>query len=268
MIWGMLLFSSGGSPAVAQELSGLLEGYSPFIYLPGLQGEMKGRVTWVQIISGKQSIPDLGIDWDLRDTFNLTSGHWFVDYMVRAQLSRLSGRLYYEIRDFAVTSPFQNISGQADTTARFSYSGIRLGADLDIFQRKRTRLGADVDFDLYSPVLTESIVTPGGKSIDGSNAVTLGVHGIYNPVMNCWGTSPILEARARWPISQNTKVTDWEVSGGLTSPDTILGTMALKGGYRRTTVQFTASQAFQNRGVGTDFDVVMSGWFTELIYYY
>lgn len=86
----VFLFSAGGSTAVAQELSGLADGFSPLVFLPRLQGEMKGRLTWAQVVNGNQNIPDLGIGWDLRDTFNLTNGHFYVDYMLRVQLSRLS----------------------------------------------------------------------------------------------------------------------------------------------------------------------------------
>jgi hypothetical protein len=267
IVWGVLLFPAGGSPAAAQELSGLIDGFSPVISLPRLQGEMKGRLTWVQLVNGNQSIPDLGINWDLKDNFNLSGGHLFLDYMVRVQLSRLSGRLYYEVRDFDGIAPFQNIAGQPSSTARFTYTGIRLGADFDIFQRNRSRFGVDMDFDLYSPNFTESIQTLGGKSITGPAAVTIGIHGVYNPVFFLWGVSTMLEGRARWPLS-DTKVTDWELSAGLVSPETMLGTMALKGGYRRTRVQFKDSQLFQNAGASTDFDITMGGVFGELIYYY
>jgi len=265
--WGLLLFSAGSSPAAAQELSGLVDGFSPVISLPRLQGEMKGRLTWVQLVNGNQSIPDLGINWDLKDNFNLSGGHLFLDYMLRVQLSRLSGRLYYEIRDFDGVAPFQNIAGQPGATARFTYTGIRLGADLDIYQRNRSRFGVDMDFDLYSPNFTESLQTLGGKSITGPAAVTIGIHGVYNPVFCFWGVSTMLEGRVRWPLS-DTKVTDWELSAGLVSPETMLGTMALKGGYRRTRVQFKDSQIFQNTGASTDFDITMGGVFGELIYYY
>ena len=267
IVWAVLLVPAVVSSAGAQELSGLLDGFSPVISLPWLQGEMRGRVVWARIVSGKQTIPSLGQDWDLRDTFNLTDGHFFLDYMLRVQLSRLSGRLYYEISDFAKSSRFQNVPGQPGATARFSYTGLRLGADLDFYQRCRTRFGVDMDFDLFAPNFTESVETAGGKSITGNAAVTMGIHGIYNPVMNFWGISPLLEVRARWPISE-TKVTDWEISGGLASPETMLGTVAIKGGYRRTSLQFQSSQAFKDASGSTDFDVVIGGWFGELIYYY
>ncbi len=267
MICVVLLFPAGGSTAATQELSGLADGFSPFVFLPGLQGEMKGRLTWAQVVNGNQKIPDQGIAWDLRDTFDLTNGHLCVDYMLRVQLSRLSARLNYEIRDFDASAPFQNIPGQPGASARFTYTGIRLGADYDVFQRNRSRFGLDMDFDLYAPSFTESILTQGGKTITGPAALTLGIHGVYNPVLCFWGVSTILEARARWPLS-DTKVTDWELSAGLVSPETMLGTMALKGGYRRTSVQFKDSQIFQNTGVSTDFDITMGGVFGELIYYY
>jgi hypothetical protein len=267
IVWAVSLTTLSGLPAAAQELSGLVEGYSPVISLPWLRGEMKGRVTWVQPVSGNQNIPDLGINFDLKDNFDLSAGRWSVDYMLRVQLSRLSGRLNYEIRDFTGTAPLNNVPGQPAGTARFTYTGIRLGADFDIVQQNRSRFGLDMDFDLYSPNFTESIQTPGGKSITGAAPITLGIHGVYNPVFCFWGVSTILEGRVRWPISQ-TKVTDWELSAGLVSPETMLGTMALKGGYRRTRIQFSDSQLFQGQSFSTDFDIVTGGVFGELVYYY
>ncbi|MGB6067993.1 MAG: hypothetical protein WBG50_24570 [Desulfomonilaceae bacterium] len=267
IVCALLLLPAASSSVEAQGLCGLLDGYSPVISLPWLQGEMRGRVIWERIISGKQTIPNLGQDWDLRDTFNLTGGRLFMDYMLRVQLSRLSARLYYEMRDFDATSPFQNVPGQPGSSARFTYTGLRLGADLDIVQRCRTRFGVDMDFDLFAPDFTESVETPGGKSITGPAALTMGIHGVYNPVMNFWGISPLLEVRARWPVSE-TKVTDWEISAGLASPETMLGTMAITGGYRRTSLQFKDSQVFQDTAASTDFDVVLGGWFADLIYYY
>jgi len=267
MVWALAPILFGGAPVAAQELSGLVEGFSPIISLPRLQGEMKGRVVWSNIISGKQSIPSLDRSWDLRENFNLTGGSFFVDYMLRVQLSRVSARLYYEMRDFLATAPFQNVPGQPDASARFTYQGIRLGGDFDVFQRNRTRFGVDMDFDLFAPGFTEAIQTAGGKYITGPAALTLGIHGVYNPVVCFWGISTILEARARWPIS-DTKITDWELSAGFASPETMLGTMAVKGGYRRTSLQFKNSQIFQNTPASTEFDIVWGGWFGELVYYY
>jgi hypothetical protein len=79
----------------------------------------------------------------------------------------------------------------------------------------------------------------------------------------------VAEARARWPIA-GTQVTDWEVSLGLKTPETILGTTALKGGYRRTSIEFNdhRHQHWNNVTVPTNLNVVLGGWFVELAYYY
>ena len=256
----------GASTSLAQGFAGLIEPYTPLFSLPSLQGEVRVTPIWIGISGGNETIPSLGITWNLRDQFGLTQTNFFVDSMVRFQLGRFSFRVEYDPRDFAATKPAVN-NPFVEATARLSYSGVRLGGDLDVVQYYRSRLGVDLDYDLFSPVFSETIETTGGKQIIGNSALTMGVHLVFMPATNLYGVSPLFEARCRWPVS-GAEVTDLEIAGGLRSPESILGAVALKGGYRHTRLEFSGSQLYNGLGVSTTFNATMSGGFVEFAYYY
>jgi hypothetical protein len=263
---GLLLLPGGGtSPAFAQGFYGLLDPQAPLFSFPRLQGEFTVTPNWIAITNGKQTIPTLGITWDLKEQFGLTQTNLFVDFMARIQAGRISFRIHYEPRDFVGAKAA--VSGPLDAAARLSYSGVRLGGDLDVVQWYRSRAGLDMDYDQYSPVFSEAVRTLGGKQITGDAALTWGFHVFLNPPQDFYGVTALFEARCRWPVS-GTEVTDLRLSWGLRSPETILGSVALKAGYRRTNLEFTRSQLFNGNGVQTTLDATMSGWFGELAYYY
>jgi hypothetical protein len=268
---GGFLFHGGATSAVAQDFPGLLDALSPLFSFPRLEGEARVTPIWTRLLYAKLVVPSLQTSWDLKDDFGLQSNVLFLDSMLRIQLGRLSFRLHYDIRDYKGTTPFTNLPNRPFAEARFDYSGLRLGGDFDVFQWGRSRIGVNLDYDLYSPNFTASINeanrASAGKSISGTAALTLGMHLVYNPTFNVYGISAVGEARARWPI-MGTEVTDWEVSGGLKSAETVLGSVALRSGYRRTAIEFRDSAAFNNVGAATEFDAVIGGWFGELVYYY
>jgi hypothetical protein len=260
----ILLLDGGPCLPTAHAFYGLTDYSSPLVFLPYLHGEVQVKPIWINIASGKQTIPSRGVAWDLRDQFGLNQTNLFLDTMVRLQVGRLSFRLNYEMRDFVGRELVVGMTDQAQ--ARFSYTGIRLGADFDIFQRFGTRAGVNLDYDLFEPEFQEAIQTIGGKVISGPSALTLGIHAVYSPVVCFYGISPVIQALARWPV-QGSEVTDLELSFGIKTPETVLGSLALKGGYRRTDVEFRRGQLFSGP-VSTEFDAIMSGWFGELAYYY
>jgi hypothetical protein len=262
----LLLLGGRTSTALAQDFAGLIDYCSPLFSLPSLQGEARVTPIWIGISGGNQVIPSQGITWNLRDQFGLTQTNLFVDSMVRLQLGRFSLRVEYDPRDFAATKPAVN-NPFVEATARLSYSGARLGGDLDIVQYYRSRVGVDLDYDIFSPVFSETIETTGGKRIIGNSALTMGAHLVFMPATNLYGVSPLFEARCRWPVS-GAQVTDLEIAGGLRGPESILGAVALKGGYRHTKLGFTSSQLYNGLAVSTTFDATMSGGFVEFAYYY
>jgi hypothetical protein len=263
----LLLPGGGASTALAQGFWGLLDPQAPLFSFPTLQGEFTVTPNWIAITGGKQTIPTQGIAWDLKEQFGLTQTNLFVDFMGRVQAGRISFRIHYEPRDFVGTKVDINDQQSRDAAARLSYTGVRLGGDLDVVQWYRSRAGLDMDYDQYSPVFSEAVRTLGGKQISGDAALTWGFHVFLNPPQDFYGVTGLFEARCRWPVS-GTEVTDLKISWGLRSPDTILGSVALKAGYRRTNLEFTRSQLFNGMGVQTTVDATMSGWFGEIAYYY
>jgi len=175
------------------------------------------------------------------------------------------------MRDYIGTRPVTNVPDRPYGEARFEYTGLRLGGDLDVVQWGRSRVGVNMDYDLYVPDFRASInettrFSP-GKQINGTSALTLGVHAVYNPTFNLYGISSVGEVRARWPIL-GTEITDWEVSAGLKSAETALGSVALRGGYRRTNIEFYDTETYNGAGVSTEFNAAIGGWFGEMVYYY
>lgn len=242
---------------------------SPFVVLPPLQAELQLRPIWVTLESGHQTIPTSQITWDLRSQFDLNQTNPFLDIIGRLQGSRLSFRAAYEQRDFSSRVAVVGRPDLAWVETRFNCTGVQVGGEFDIVQRGRTRAGINLDWHIVQPMFNEGAQTLGGKLISGPTAVTLGAHAAYNPTAWYCGFSPVAEARAVWPIA-GTQVTDWEVSLGVKTPETVLGTTALMGGYRRTSIEFSdhRHQMWNNIIVPTNLDVVLGGWFVELTYFY
>lgn len=267
VLGGILLLEAHSPLATAQAFYGLTDPWSPVVWPPYFRGELQVKPTWMTLQRGQQTIPSFGISWSLRDQFDLGQTNLFIDTMARFQLSRLSFRVAYEVREYDATSPVVGRPDVPEAEARFSYSGIRIGADFDILQRNITRVGVNVDYDLYNPIFHEAVRTIGGKQITGEAATTVGIYAVYNPIISWYGVSPIFEGKVRWPV-MGSQVTDLELAAGLATPTTVLGTMALKFGYRRTDLAMKAAQRYNNTAVRTNFDAIMTGWFGELAYYY
>jgi hypothetical protein len=265
---GLFLLQGGAGSAAAQGLlPSLFDPRSPLVWIPPLQGEVTFTPIWVSVLSGKQTVPSLGLSWDMRRDFHIKQPELFLDTMVRIQAGRLGLRCVYELRDFTGTGNFQNLPNHPAGENRIDYSGIRIGADFDLYQRWLTRFGFDLDYNIYQAIFTETTQTLGGKKIQKTGPVTWGVHGSYNPVRTFFGASFICDACIRFPLL-GAELTDWRVSAGLRSPETILGSWALKGGYRQSNLKFKDGQFYNGLHVATDFDVTMGGWFLEFAYYY
>lgn len=264
---GLLVISSLPS-AIAQGLFGIADPGSPFIFPPGLQGEARVTPIWIGIASGNNSIPALGVDWSLRRQFNMTRDYLFIDTMLRLGVGRFSIRGHYEPREFVARTRFRNNPQLHVADARLDYSGIRVGGDVDCFVVYGLRFGANLDLDLYKPIFTEAVETDnGGKKIQGESAFTWGVHATYSPTASLYGVSGVFEVRARWPIL-GTSVTDLELAGGIRGPESVLGSAAMRFGWRSTSLDFHDNQVYNNMTVRSEFDVVLSGWFGQLVYYY
>ncbi len=264
---GVLVLSSLPC-ARAQGFFGIADPGSPFIFPPGLQGEARVTPTWMKISSGSNSIPSLGIDWSLTDEFDMTRSYLGIDTMLRFGVGRYSIRGHYEPREFVGRTRYRNNPFGNVAEARLDYSGIRVGGDVDFILFYGARFGVDADLDLYRPIFTEAARTDnGGKKIQGESALTWGVHAMYSPDASLYGLSGVVEVRARWPI-MGTSVTDLELAAGLRGPESVLGTAALRFGWRSTSLKFHDKQSYNNLVVDTEFDAVINGWFGQLVYYY
>lgn len=253
--------------ARAQEQGGLWDSLGPLFQFPPLKGEFRVHTTITGIADGNHVIPRLGLAWDLKDDFGLDSANTFVDVMLRIQVGLLSARVQSYVRDFA---GFRHVLGNpafGTAEARFSHSCFRFGGDFDLYQWGDSRVGLDIDYDLLGPSFTESVYTLGGKSISGEPPVTGGFHIYWNPRRYFFGVTGVLEGRARWPLS-GAEVTEWEVSAGVRSVETAIGSMTVKGGYRRTDLRFYDSQLYSGLEVSTRFDACFYGWFADLVYNY
>ncbi|MBI5569528.1 MAG: hypothetical protein HY914_06235 [Desulfomonile tiedjei] len=283
-------------PGEAQILSRIAGGASPLMPMPSIMGEAKATPVWSQIEGGNNTLgAPINYSWGLRETFGMTRSYLFIDTMVRFQISRVSFRLHYEPREFVGTAHFRHDSTLPKAEARLEYSGIRLGLDFDILQWGRSRIGVDVDYNTYSPVFTEAIQTghlvlapnptpppdliavpARGKKMVGETPATFGFHITYIPGWNFYGFAPMAETRCRWPLRflSQTDLTDLEFAVGLKAPETLLGSFAVKGGYRQTNLKWSDNQIFSltlvDFGVSTptDLDVTIGNWFGELAYYY
>ena len=269
LVAGLSLLVTFGLPhAIAQDLFGFANPGSPFVYPPGLRGEVRATPIFVRIVKGQETIASPPLVWNLREHFNMINEELFIDTMVKLSVGRWSFRFHYEPRDLVGRTNFRNLPNAPEAEARLDYSGIRLGGDVDIFLPYGVYLGANLDYDLYRPIFTEAIQTDrGGKKIQGEAALTVGMHVVANPVTSYYGMSGLFEARVRWP-ALGAEVTDVELSAGLRTPETILGSVALKAGWRHTEIEFTKPQRYNGLPVSTNFDATMEGWFGQFCYYY
>jgi len=260
IIFSSLIFLFAGVSTVAATdfgIGGLADSLSPLVYPPCFQAETKVAPVWMFIGSGTLTAPGQGT-WTLREDFGLSRGALFLDTMVRLQAGALSVRVHYEPRAFIANLGVPDnptVTGRTD----LEYSGVRLGGDFDLVRSKTSRVGLDLDYQCYAPMFTQTVQLQAPISVVGENPFTLGAHAVYNPIRNLWGISGIFEIRGRWTIS-GASVTDMDASLGLKSPETVLGSVALKSGYRRTAIEFNDSH--------NNFETVLSGWFGELAYYY
>jgi hypothetical protein len=254
-----LLMGPMPSTVRADDIPGLANPCSPLVFPPLFRAEVSASPIWVHLSSGKLSGSGIPSSWDLEKEFHFDNRAVSVDFMARLQTGRFSIRGYYEPRDFSGEKHFQDNPTASLSYARFSYPGVRIGVDVDLAQWQLSRIGVDMDYDVVSPTFTEASETAAGFKMTGSGPLTIGVHGLYNPTAAFSGISPLLQFRARWPVS-GAELTDVMVAAGLRSPETVLGSMALKTGYRHTIIEFGAS--------GRTFDMTLDGWFGELAYYY
>ena len=293
----LLVAGFGQTTAQAQIPYGFSQVFSPFVSFPWFKGEMRVTPIWIGVISGKNTLPDRGQSWGLRTTFNMTKSALFLDMMGRFQLGPVAFRVHGEQRDFVGSTRVQYNNSGAEARPRLEFSGCRVGLDIDLFRRYGVRAGLNCDYYCYRPSFTESVVTPGqwtevtdtsgahlavlpGKKLLGESPWTAGIHASLTVPREFYGAWPVVEARVSWPLQIYTspEIWDLEIAAGLRGPGTVLGSLGMRAGYRRTAISFQGAQLYSGsqppipvsggNPTQSKFDAVLSGWFGELVYYY
>jgi len=190
-----------------------------------------------------------GIYFDLHKDLGIVDRVVTVETMARLQLSRLSLRIHYEAY----------VRGFVGQWGEFDWPQFRLGADVDLFSRNGFRLGANLDGNLNHPVFTYSHPGHDPERVSLARPVTAGVHLAYNP-FGTGGLSPSFETRARWPLRQYSRLTEYEIAAGLKTPQTVLGRGALRGGWRYTEIECRERQK--------ELSAKWSGVFAEYVFLY
>lgn len=255
-----LLIELVASLAVAQDIRGLTDPFSPLAMLPPLQAEFRVRGLAMQVNRGSLTNETLNLSASIPGTLKMHNTSLFLDNMLRLQAGRLSVRLHLEPREFVGKKEESIAGGSQKAEARLDFTGWRIGGDVDLFRYDRSRFGINADYHLHPIHFTDAIFMPGaGVKVSGSELITLGVHGFYNPATTFYGVTPVVEARMRWSLTR-TDLTDMEFSAGVVFPETIFGRMSLKGGYRSTSLEITEKPY--------NVDMTFGGFFGELAYYY
>ena len=262
----MLILISGAQFVTivnAQDSWPLENPFSPLASFPLLRGEVKFAVFVPTLQNGEFERSSDKVKTDLKSFYKIKGGDAvFLDFMTRFQLGRFSSRTYFERREFLGN---RVVEAGTNADAALDYWGWRQGGDVDIFLGNKSRVGFNIDYSFYGPVFTifkdtGSSSTPPLKIKGPNQSWTLGAHAVYNPTWNIFGMSAVAEAWARWPIG-GTSVTDYQVSGGLKWPDTVLGSFSVQAGYRSTSVSFSED----SKG---NVNATWDGVFGSISYYY
>ncbi len=227
------------------------EAGSPLWFPPYFGGEAYLRIMSLNMTKGRWRHPTLNAGNFVEKA--TTQPIAIIEPMVRIQISRFSLRLYYDFNlgNFSVSQP-------TDQRIEFNF---RAGGDVDLFQVGRSRVG--MNFDVQTDSRGVTLHYNGDSNFHyfkPEDAWTMGVHFVYNPTFYAFDWSPIFEARMRWPLQAETKLTEYDFAVGLKSPETTRGAMAFRGGYRNISLDF--------RTRASEFDGAWDGWFGELVYYY
>ena len=237
--------------------------FSPLASFPLLRGEAKLTPIIVTMQQGYFADGRKNERHDLKNWFKIEGGdNLFLDLMARFQLNRFSSRTHYELREFA-GQRVETDQNLAD--AGLVYWGWRQGFDIDLFLGNKSRVGFNMDYSFYGPTFT--VFRPDGTKASPPNKLhgpsysgTIGAHAVYNPMWDIYGMSLIAEAWAHWPI-YGTSLTDYEISGGLKWPDTVLGSFSVQAGYRWTSINFSD----ETKG---NVNATWDGVFGSISYYY
>jgi hypothetical protein len=231
-------------------IPGLANPLSPLVLPPCFQGEVKARPIFELVTEQTFRAPKLGAVLDLEKDLGFDDQFTIVEVMVRAQIASLSVRADYE-------SP---LSTSRSGLGHLDWPPFRMGLDLDLLDCRTCRIGVNGDVYWERPGLSVILPIIGSRFITWNRPITAGIHVAFNPP-GWGGLAPSFDSRVRWPLTQNSRLTEFEIAGGLRTPQTVLGSTAVRGGWRYTRIELRNSDP-------SELDFTWSGIFGELVYFY
>lgn len=236
------------SAAVDKDQPGIANPAAPMVGPFCFSAEASIRPMWLTLTSAQYRDPILGLSLDLARDLGFVERGWILAAMGRFQFGRFSGRIQYEA----------NLNAIKGANGYLDWPDMQYGADIDLIQNKGLRAG--IDFDMYRFGPNFSFGLPDGRSglVRADIPVTMGVHAAYNPY-GYTGLSSSVEARVRWPIGAGARITEAEIAAGIKAPTTIIGTSAVRGGWRYLELSFGDTH-------GREVDVKTSSVFVEFVF--
>lgn len=231
-------------------IPGIANPFSPLVSPPCFRGEVKARPIFEIITEQTLTDPKLETSLDLEKDLGFDNRFTIIEVMVRAQAASLSIRAHYE-------SP---LSTSKTALGHLDWPPFRTGLDLDLVSSRSWRFGINADVYWESPEFGGIVPIGGNRLITWNRPVTAGIHAAFNPP-GWGGLAPSFDSRARWPLTDSSRVTEFEVAGGLSTPQTVLGSTAIRGGWRYTRIELRNSDP-------AELDITWSGIFGELVYFY
>jgi hypothetical protein len=236
------------------DMPGLVDKRVPFVFPPRFQAEARARALFMTL-SGGVTDETTGRTFDFMGDLGYEEQGIVIQSMVRLQFGRLSLRGVYD----AYLRTFRG----GGAGGRFDWPGFYYGFDFDLYNTPTVRFGLDMDFYLERPTFTvgplPGVVPATSVNIAAPRPSTAGVHLVWNPI-NCGSLQWSFETRARRSLRTGSRIDEVEVATGLLSPNTVLGVVGLRGGYRYTNLELQGGQFVTKAH--------WSAWFGEFVYYY
>jgi hypothetical protein len=233
------------------DFPGVADSRAAMVFPPMFRGEARGRA--IYLFSQKQSFNNtaLGISADLHRDLDFNDEGAMLEVMARVQAGRYSVRAHYD--EWLVT--FRSANGH------LNWPVFRMGLDLDLYYNSAFRIGLNCDVNWEEPILSlVAVPGQGALQIEWDRPATLGLHAAYNP-FGFGGLAISCETRMRWPVTPNSRVTEFEIAGGVKGPATLVGAWALRGGWRYTAIELRKNNS-------SELSMKWSGIFGGLVYFY
>lgn len=233
---------------MSADTKGMTDPSSPFIFPPIFRAEARGGPMYWNIW-GNISDPTSGYEIDFQDDLGMFEYGLLFNLALRLQVGRASARGHWDIY-------LRNKEGGAN---ELELPAFRYGLDYDLISKPNLRIGLNVDVHEPRPKMTFFDPVLGDLRLVANRPFTGGFHAEINP-MNLGNMAASLFASYRMPLRRSSKLDELEVAAGLRTPETMLGTVGLRGGWRFSRYNFS--------GAGLEVKSTISGYFLEMVYFY